>query len=339
MKKTEKKQRRMQNDEKALYALLFLLILAYAFTKLYVFSIAFVLVFATLLIVEMKRDIKVLGLKTTAIELLETLGIILVVWVLAVFVLGTSSPFDVVPSCSMLPVLKIGDVVVLRHISNITMFLASNHIPVVNVSRQAYQEMLKNMSREFLAYYAYFGGNKSDVSYLVEPGEKYSIGLYNTQCLAYYAYEGERYNFAKCFVNNSIQQDNLIKYYYTIGKVLLNGTPYQIVYTNSIKIANTTINDTYTEPIIVYSTIPQDTFSGNIVHRLIAAINANGQYYLITKGDNNQAFDIQFGNYPPSSNQTMGYVVAKIPWIGYITLAFKGGIETTGCDQVILHNS
>mgnify|MGYP001626340553 FL=1 len=337
MRQKGRKQRKMQNDEKALYALLFLLIIAYAFTKNYIFSIAFVVVFIALLIVETKRDIKVLGLRATVVEVLETLGVIFAAWIVAILLLGTSSPFDVVPSCSMLPTLRIGDVVVLKHISNMTYFLKSNHIPIVNVSPQAYYSMLGNISSEFLAFYAYFGNNKSNISYIVEPGEKYDIGLYNTKCLSIYAYENERYNFARCFVENASQQRNLIKYSYTIGNVLINNTKYQIVYTNSVRIANTTVTDNYTEPIIVYSTIPQDTFSGNIVHRLVAAIRVGSQYYLLTKGDNNQAFDIQFGNYPPNGNEVLGYIIAKIPWIGYITLAFKGGIDTAGCNQVIIH--
>ncbi|MGC9157252.1 MAG: hypothetical protein ACP5GD_03660 [Candidatus Micrarchaeia archaeon] len=337
MRQKGRKQRKMQNDEKALYVLLLLLIIAYAFTKNYIFSIAFVVVFAALLIVETKRDIKVLGLRATAVEVLETLGVIFAVWIVAILLLGTSSPLDVVPSCSMLPTLRIGDVVVLKHISNMTSFLISNHIPIVNVSPQAYYSMLANISNEFLAFYAYFGNNKSNISYIVEPGEKYGIGLYNTKCLSIYAYENEHYNFARCFVENASQQRNLIKYSYTIGNVLINNTRYQIVYTNSVKIANTTVTDNYTEPIIVYSTIPQDTFSGNIVHRLVAAIKVGNQYYLLTKGDNNQAFDIQFGNYPPNGNEVLGYIIAKIPWIGYITLAFKGGIDTAGCNQIIIH--
>ena len=151
----------------------------------------------------------------------------------------------------MLPVLKIGDLVVLQHISNIEAFLYAHHVPVVNVSQSAYEAMLSNISNEYLAYYAYLGNNKSKITYLISPGEKYDIGLYNTLCLRNYSYEGQPYNYYRCMVSNSTQSRDLIKYSYGIGNATLNGTMFNIVYTKSITVNNETITENYSNPIIV----------------------------------------------------------------------------------------
>ncbi|MGC8676150.1 MAG: hypothetical protein ACP5T3_01360 [Candidatus Micrarchaeia archaeon] len=332
-----KRRSSMTPAEAALYALLLVLLVAYALTKLPMLSIAFVVVFVLIVVEETRQGIHSEGAKKTAKELLEAAAIIVAAWLIAIIVLGNLTPVDVVPSCSMLPELRIGDLVVLMHISNMAQFLYAHHVPVVNVSASAYNAMLNSIGNEFLAYYAYLGNNESKITYILSPGERYDIGLYNTKCLSTYSYYGEAYNFYKCMVSNASQQSNLIKYQYGIGNATINGTLYRIVYTKSIIIGNTSISENYSNPIIVYRTVPGDTFSGDIVHRIFAAIHAGNNYYILTKGDNNQALDIEFGNYPPSQNQVNGYVLAHIPWLGYVTLAFKGGIDTAGCNQVILH--
>ncbi|MEM3211935.1 MAG: S26 family signal peptidase [Candidatus Micrarchaeaceae archaeon] len=327
----------MSAAEAALYILLAVSLIAYALTRIALLSIAFIVVFVLLVVEETRRDIHSEGAKKAAKEVAEAIGIVIAIWLIAIVVLGTLSPVDVVPSCSMLPVLKIGDLVILKHISNMTMFLAQHKIPIVNVSTSSYNAMLNNINNEFLAYYAFLNGDKSDITYLLKPGENYSIGLYNTRCLSVYSYLNESQDFYKCLLSNSSQNGNLIKYSYGIGNATVNGTQFSIVYTKSITIGNETIIENYSNPIIVYRTIPSDTFSGDIVHRIFAAIHSGNNYYILTKGDNNQALDIEFGNYPPVTNQVVGYVLAHIPYLGYVTLAFKGGISTAGCSQTIQH--
>ncbi|MGC8671739.1 MAG: hypothetical protein ACP5TJ_02500 [Candidatus Micrarchaeia archaeon] len=334
-----KKQKKVTKIELLLYLLLALTILAYAATRSAIFSVIFVIEFVILLVDETRRDIKTQGVKKTLKETLEAVAIVLIVWLAAIVILGNATPIDVVPSCSMLPKLRIGDLVILDRISNMSSFLAYHHVPVVNVSPEAYSAMLKHISNEYLAFYAYLGNNESKITYLLSPGEHYSIGLYNTKCLSYYSYTNQENEFYKCKVSNSTQDENLIKYSYGIGNAIVNNEQYLVVYTKSITIANTTITENYSNPIIVYSTLPNDTFTGNIVHRIFAAIRVGNEYYMLTKGDNNPALDLEFGNYPASQKQVVGTVIAKIPWLGYITLAFKGGIDTAGCNQVILHSS
>ncbi len=336
-RKDKKKAGRANPIEIALYVLLAIVFAAFVITEEAIFTFVFLAVFLVLIAEEIRINIKEEGIKKTVKEALEAIAIVLVLWIIAVLLLGNSSPIDVVPSCSMLPTLRIGDLVVLEHISNMSAFLQKYKIPVVKVTPQQYQSMLENMNSEFVAYYAYLGFNPSDITYLIKPGVPYNVALYNVTCLDMYSSEGKAADFYRCQVNESEQKNNLIKYHYSLGEALVNGSKYLTIYTSSITIGNTTITENYSNPIVVYRTTPLDTFSGDIVHRVVAAIQVGQTYYLLTKGDNNPILDIQAGNYPPSTSQVMGYVIAKVPWLGYITLALKGGIETQGCDQQLLH--
>jgi len=78
-------------------------------------------------------------------------------------------------------------------------------------------------------------------------------------------------------------------------------------------------------------------FSGSIIHRIYAILNVSGSYYFLTKGDNNQALDIEFGNYPANETSVVGYVIAEIPVLGYVKLILSGQLSVPqGCNQTIL---
>lgn len=62
-----------------------------------------------------------------------------------------------------------------------------------------------------------------------------------------------------------------------------------------------------------------------IVHRVIAVLNENGQIFFETKGDNNQ---VQDGWKVPASN-LIGVFVAKVPYIGLISLELRGPLGVT----------
>jgi len=130
---------------------------------------------------------------------------------------------------------------------------------------------------------------------------------------------------------------NLIKYNYSLGTLNSANINYTNIQTGSITIANTAINESFTNPIVVYATTPQDSFSGAIIHRLVAVLFVNGTYYTLTRGDNNPALDLQFGNYPATQNEVIGYVLTSFPYIGYLKLIISGQIGSTpGCNQTIL---
>lgn len=324
-----------------LYLLLVLLIVGYSLQNNILLGIAaFIVVIIILVIIvrEVKEEVQVKGKREGVKEILMAIGAAVCIWILLIIILQTTSPINAVASCSMLPILQKGDLIVLHGIGNFSQFTNSISVPVVNVTDQQFTNMQSNMNNEFLAFYAYFNGNGSKISEVIPHGSNftYSVALYNTQCISRYEYLNQPQNLYKCYVGAN-PSSNLIKYNYSLGTLSISGANYTIVQTSSIQIANTTINENFSNPIIVYATTSRDVFGGSIIHRLVAIISVNGTYYTLTRGDNNPALDIEFGNYPSRQSEVIGHVLTSIPLLGYFKLIISGQIGTTpGCDQIIL---
>ncbi len=318
-----------------LYILIALSIIAYALqNNIIIGVIAFVLIIVTLAM-EFKASVKEEGIRKSIYDIGIALVAVFVFWLLLSIILDTSSPIDVVASCSMLPSLQRGDIVALHGISNISSFLSLNNVPVINVSPSMMNKTVANMDSEFLAFYAYNPNNASEISDIIGNGN-FPVALYNTKCLSTFASVGSENEFYRCRINGN-QGYNLIKYNYSIGNVNNAGIVERIVETRSITIGNHTIFENYSNPIIVYRTIANDTFSGDIIHRLYAAIKSGNNYYFLTKGDNNPGLDIEFGNYPVVSKDVVGYVVGTLPMIGYLKLIISGQLSAvTGCNSTII---
>jgi len=104
----------------------------------------------------------------------------------------------------------------------------------------------------------------------------------------------------------------------------------------------TTIIGDMNNSVVVYKTIPQDSFyqegDSYIVHRVYAVINASGNYYIMTKGDNNPGLDMQYGNYLIPFKDIEGKVIASVPYIGYLKLILSNSFsQPTGCNFVTQH--
>jgi signal peptidase I len=334
-----KRRGKKQQDSKLswiLYILLAAIIVMYAISGSPIFGLISLLLIVFILIFEVKTSIKKEGTKRSIIDVVSAVGAALVVWAILIFLLHTSAPVDAVSSCSMLPALHRGDLILLHGINNISQFISSKHVPVVNVTPIEFQNMQNGISNEFLAYFAYFNGNRSSISYVINSNAHYSVGLYSTQCLSRLSNFNEQNLFYQCYVPDQAQNENLVRYGYSIGKLTLNTTVFDAVYTSQISIGNTTLKGDQGNPIVIYETTSKDAFSGSIVHRVYALLNVSGSYYFLTKGDNNQALDMEFGNYPANQSSVLGYVIADIPMIGYVKLLLSGQIMTPeGCNQVL----
>ncbi len=297
-------------------------------------AIAFVLLIFTI-IEEFRQSVNDEGLRKSLYDVIAAIVIIVVIWMLLVIILGTSSPINVVASCSMLPTLHRGDLIILHGISNMTAFLESNKIPTVSISQLQMSALQSNMNYEFLAFFAYNSSNPSQISEIFgQPN--LPIALYNTRCIDTFESSGQYSRIKECMVKS--QGANLIQYNYSIVNVsIAGGASAYSAQTNRISIANTTITENYSNPIIVYRTTSNDSFTGDIIHRLVAAIKVGNQYYLLTKGDNNPGLDIQFINYPIAQSAVAGSVVYDIPAIGYLRLIVSGMFATPqGCNSTIL---
>ncbi len=277
-----------------------------------------------LLVMEFVISGKEEGFRKSMVEIVVAIAIIAALWISLRFILNTNDPIDVVPSCSMLPALQRGDLIVLQGISP-----SEIKAPVINVSKAAFDSMTNNIRNESLVCLYYTrNGNSGSVSQFERPGS--NLGLFR-------------------FTGNSYEQvssqpsGSLVRYQCGAQPVRFsNGTVTNEAYTKSITINGTTVNENLNNSIVVYRTIPQDYFyslgDAFIVHRAYAMLNVSGDYYVLTKGDNNPALDMQYLNYPPSFSYLSGVSILSIPYLGYLKIIISGQLlQPSGCNSTVVH--
>ncbi len=308
-----------------------LYILFFAFLGLYIYtqgngiSVAFgavdIFLIVTIIVLDFASSGRESGYFKSLMEIAIAIVIIAAFFFSLRFILKTPDPLDVVPSCSMLPALQRGDLIVLQGRE-----LAELKAPIVNVTAGQLSAMGSGSEALVCLAYSMHGGSTSLSQYYL-PG--YDIGLFR--------FTGSGYEFA-----NS-QEGNPVAYYCGQRTVSFeNGSGADIVYTTGISVNGTYISEDLNNSIVVYKTVPQDYFyrigDTYIVHRLYAILNVSGSYYGLTKGDNNPALDMQYGNLPSSSKDVQGTIVADIPYLGYLKLLIGGQLQRpTGCNSTVLH--
>jgi signal peptidase I len=328
-KKSEKAKAKKGINTLPLYVALVALFILFIFYQSnaslsVIFGIALFMIIVILIVLEVVNGINEEGYKKNILEIAVAIIIVVAFWFSLKALLHTSYPLDVVPSCSMLPILHRGDLILISGITNPSKINAK----MINVSNSTYTNFINNIQNEFLSCVAYQQvGNRLTVSYTDYPG--YSIGLFRSTSSG-----GE-------IVSNSSQQGNLVQYSCgTANLIYKNGTVLQEAYTKSITVNGTLIYSNKNNSVVVYATIPQDYFyqlgDGYIVHRAYAVINASGNYYVLTKGDNNPGLDLQYGNYPAKLNQIQGKVLYSIPYLGYLKLVLSNSFsEPSGCNSTL----
>jgi hypothetical protein len=275
-----------------------------------------------ILVLEIMNGFKEVGAKRNLMEIGIAIAVVLIIWIVLRVGLNTAYPLDVVPSCSMLPALQRGDMIVVQGVNQNNL-----NAPIINVSKSEWNSSFSNTNSESFQCVAYRqSGSTVKLSQFVLSG--YTVGLLKTS-------EG-----TSEIVPSTSQNGLLIKY--TCGTVPVtfqNGTVEQEASTTAITVGNTTIIGDRNNSIEVYQTVPQDYFykvgDSYIVHRVYAILNVSGKYYTLTKGDNNPGLDIQYDNTPAnlSKGQVGGKVIASIPYIGYVKLILSNNfVEPTGCN-------
>ncbi|MEM0149369.1 MAG: hypothetical protein QXW10_00530 [Candidatus Micrarchaeaceae archaeon] len=301
---------------------IYLMVQKYAIASIVVGAMLFLLIIV-LIVLEFMNGIREEGIAKNVIEVVLAVAIVLILWFGAALVLHTSAPLNVVPSCSMLPYLHRGDMIAISGVTDISQLKA----PIVSMSAQQFNSMYSNIGEEFLSCVAYNeSGDTAHVSQYFKPG--WSIGLYSS---------------ALNTIINSSSQPGAVKYTCGIRNVTFqNGTVMQEAYTTAITIGSTTIIGDMNNSVVVYKTIPGDSFydegDAYVVHRVYAIINVSGSYYILTKGDNNPGLDMQYGNYPISIRDVEGRVIASVPYIGYLKLILSNSFsQPAGCNFVTQH--
>jgi signal peptidase I len=250
--------------------------------------------------------------KETAIALL----LALVIWFGAGFVLQTSSPLNAIVSCSMLPHIQRGDMVVLSgdRIQSPTLQVQSlagigdaqimqNGQQVAQVKGSLYSHCAQNtvlpLCRQFVSSPETFVERQGPLSFGYE------------SCGMVYPKTDERQS-GPC-----------------VSWLEVNGKRYY---------------ENLSNDVVVYQPQKEEYYArvGDIIHRAYAKLQAGNQTYILTKGDNNPVFDIQvydekleMGNAPVDTSRFKGRVLLGIPVIGYLKLFISpAGIMTPeGCDR------
>ena len=288
-----------------------------------IFGIATFALIIALVVIEVVNGSREEGKVRNIVEILIAIVAVVVIWFALQAVLHTRYPIDAVPSCSMLPALQRGDMILLHGANASTI-----HAPQVQVTKAQLQTMLNNINNESLECVAYkASGNRANVSQIVGPG--YSVALFRPGITG------------GTIVPYSDQGGNLVRYQCGVANLTFkNGTVLKEAYTSSITIGNTTITGDHNNSIVVYHTIPQDSFykdgDSYIVHRVYAVINASGEYYYLTKGDNNPGLDMQYFNTPANQSYIEGKVIGRAPYLGFLKLILSGTLnQPAGCNSTL----
>jgi hypothetical protein len=326
----QKKKKMEEINTTPFYVALVVVAVAYVLLQKFatfsvLFGYAFLFLVLALIVLEGINSSREKGIKSTLLDLAIIVVAVVVVWAAMGFFLRTGNPMDVVPSCSMLPSLKRGDLILLQGVTNESQIVA----PTVSVNSSAWGselEDLTNVSMECVAYRSTPGGINIEGNY--QSGD--SLGVFVA-----------RGNTHSIMSNGS--RLGLIGLDCGVSTIRFeNGTEARIASTKSVIINNISVSQDLNNSIVVYQTVPQDSFyqEGDllIVHRALAKIDAGGSYYVLTWGDNNQGPDVQYLNLPPKLGQISGRVVASIPYLGYLKLAFSGQeAQPQGCNYVTQH--
>ncbi len=266
------------------------------------------------------------GYKKSILEIAVAIIVVVVLWYGLKFFLATNSPIDVVPSCSMLPYLHRGDMIFLHGVSSISQIKA----PIIDVTSSQMSMVLSSPDSESLSCVAYItNASGTYIRQTLAPG--YKVGLI------------EDSNGVYRLVSKQEESGNVVQYTCGTREVKLStGQILNEAYTTSITVNNRTIAGDRNNSIVVYGTRPGDLFyeegDAYVVHRVYAILNDSGDYYVLTKGDNNPGLDIQYGNYPPNMSQVQGKVVGVIPYLGYLKLIISGNLVVPqGCNSTVIH--
>ncbi len=301
-------------ESKALYAVMIISFALYLMTRSPPFALLFALSLIAEFLAETVRGAGKHGWKHELTELAIAIIAALAIWFGASFLLGTSAPLDAVVSCSMLPNLERGDMMVLQG--------AVPSAPEVTVSAAQWDS--QDWGNETGLWCGFCNGQLcigkpvNAVEYRDAQGKLLSYGV---------------------LVNETPQEGNLVKFGCGMCTVALDsGSTVQTPCAKNVTIGNTTLSENLSNEIIVYNALPTDAMRGDIIHRVYARINAGGKYHYLTKGDNNPQFDLQYGNLPAPQERTVGKTIFRIPYLGYVKLFLFGHIATPqGCDTRIVH--
>jgi signal peptidase I len=107
-----------------------------------------------------------------------------------------------------------------------------------------------------------------------------------------------------------------------------------------VKVKGISYFENFSNNVIVYqpTTFDGKKYNIDIIHRVFLKIKVNGRYYLLVKGDNNDAFDTVAYRLVGEENYR-GKEIMRIPYLGYLKLFLSLSFsEPPGCEVIYAHN-
>ena len=303
-------------EQKYLYGAIILFFALYFTTGSMLFGLLIGLGILWLVVLETWVGVHEHGIKNELKELGVALLLAAAAWFGAGFVLHTASPLNAIVSCSMLPHIQRGDMVVLSGDR-----INAQVVGVDSLSGVGVAEIYKNGQMQGRAQ-----------------GSLYS---YCTQ----------HQNAAMCtdFVSNPAnyteKQGPFTFGYGKCGIVTNKGDRMAGPCVEWLEVNGTRYAENLNNDVVVYQPLPTDVYArtGDIIHRAFLLVKTpDGKEYVLTKGDNNPIFDMQvfdeaagIGNKPVDVARVKGRIVVTMPVVGYLKLFITPGAIATpdGCDR------
>jgi len=311
---------RLATDTVLQFGIIALTLILYIITKSGIFGILVMLEIVGIVALEIRHGVKKHGWKHEAREIVISLIAILIIWFFAMAVMGTSVPLNAVVSCSMLPNIERGDLVIVQgsepsgyEITLTEEEFAQLSSSIVTIHSSDSSNELKGSLYTYCAQY---------------PADPTCREFFANPSSFYEARGPFTFHYGTCTRESRKNEFSITTPCLT--HVDFKGVPYY---------------PDFTHDTIVYGPAQGDLYSlaGDIIHRLYFKIKMGDSTYYLTKGDNNPVMDIQeysysraMGNTPPGNSQYKGKVIGRIPYIGYLKLFISGFFsETTNCDSTL----
>ena len=297
-------------ENKMLYIILALSFVLYLATKVMLFALLTALSVIVLFIAESVYSAEKTGWKNELKEILVAVLVAGAVWYGGGLLLHTTAPLDAVVSCSMLPNLERGDMVILQG--------GVAQAPEVSISQAEFNSNDWQAEKIVCAFCERVVGGSVVREPCVAATKLTDQGLIVT---------GE-----------ADQSGNLVKYECgTCMKQKDDGSATEVPCTKAVMVKGQRIAPNMSNDIVVYTPLQGDIFRGETIHRVLLRINADGQRYYLMKGDNNEQLDMQYGNSAAPQGKIVGRVLVRLPYLGYLKLFLFGFLATpAGCDSVLL---
>lgn len=314
------------------YLLVLAFLVAYVLTKFMLFALLCALSIVGLFVYETYNGVKEGGWKKELEEIAIAVLVGVGVWYGAGFLLHTPSPLDSIVSCSMLPHMDRGDMVVLSG--------SEINAPLAEVNASEWEQIKERMHTNFTCGPCTAQGDYTP----------YNFSLCRNGCRSscLIAVDGK-----PIFPNSN---DSLFSYNYGLCTLKSdNGTVINDVCVKSVTIKGRAYPENFSNDVVVYDPLENSVFVGSTIHRALVKVSVEGKPYYLIKGDNNEVLDVQAPsrgidsgdgrclfftdsreNKPVPQENVKGRVFLKVPYLGYLKLFLWGYLGMpSGCDTVI----